>query len=276
MLHRISIDGEAIHGIYRARQLGLSYDYEALINYLDTQLNNKYLLGSLKEAILDSQIIHLTFDDGYVEHLEVARRLKERYNLRRQDITFAINVRNSTKDLKICTDWFYLMMHDNKAETLIELLYQSGYSKSLTTNDLTSSFEDIKSFIFRKNITEIKQFYKALSKVIKLSNHPPFFLNEYQVLELSKLFSIASHSINHIYLNNLKDKDALYEIAQSKLELEKIIKQSVDVFCYPDGINTKRLQGLCQQTGYKYALSIKQDAQKHNPYCIPRFAGIET
>ena len=110
MLHRVFTERNNIEKIYQYRMLGLSYQYKYLTEYIDEALSNGYKLGSLEEAVSDPSTIHLTFDDGYKEHLLIAKKLKKRYQLRKKDLTFCINVRNSREKTKLCTDVFYYLV----------------------------------------------------------------------------------------------------------------------------------------------------------------------
>ena len=275
MLHRVFFYDDKIQKIYKKRGLGLSCQYQELITYIDKQLNNNHRLGSLNEAIADPSIIHLSFDDGYVEHLEVAKKLKERYDLQKQDITFCINIRNCVLELKVCTDIFYFLIEEGKIDTVIENLYRFGYKGDLNSKEFLSYFDEVKAFIFEKELPEIIDHFKILTSMHQTNKINSLFMKTEQIIQLSKYFSIASHAVNHIYLDKLDEKKMLDELNKSKNTLENLINTQVRVFCYPDGRNTKPLQKLCKRAGYQYALAINTiDKLAINPYCIPRCSNL--
>lgn len=80
----------------------------------------------------------------------------------------------------------------------------------------------------------------------------PGYLTKAQVKEMadSGFVEIAGHTFNHIVLSKASDKDAYYEIAGSKRELEKIIDHPVTDFAYPYGLFTSIDEQICAKAGY--------------------------
>jgi peptidoglycan/xylan/chitin deacetylase (PgdA/CDA1 family) len=73
-----------------------------------------------------------------------------------------------------------------------------------------------------------------------------------QVAEMkqSNLVSFASHGVNHTRLRKLSDEDVLFELTESKTELEEQLGQPVRSFCYPYGAFDSRVRELVFQAGY--------------------------
>ena len=275
MLHRIYFGKECDQvAIYEKRKLGLLHSYQSLIKYIDHKLDKGCQFGTLAEAIQNPNIIHLTFDDGYVDHIRVARELKQRYSLHREHIHFCINVRNSMKKTKVCTDIFYKLIQNNQYEKIIKCLLNMGYERPVDADKLIENFAMIKDFIFQKDFSEIMNFFHTISNYVPHNDIDELFLKSGQVIELSKHFSIASHAINHVYLDCLNEEIAFNEIKESKKVLENLCDSKVDVFCYPDGRYTELLQHFCIQADYKYALAITPEKPDLNPYAIPRDSNL--
>lgn len=82
-------------------------------------------------------------------------------------------------------------------------------------------------------------------------------LNDKQLLELNDYgFEIGAHTMNHPSLTSVSIQKAEYEIRQSKASLERLLDNSVYTFCYPYGLQNKRLRQLVRRAGYCFACSV--------------------
>ena len=79
------------------------------------------------------------------------------------------------------------------------------------------------------------------------------YLNEQQILRLyqSGIVTFSSHSHNHLKLTNISSKDLKFELSKSKEILENILKNKIDVFCFPYGFFNKKIVNVCKLLGYK-------------------------
>ena len=70
--------------------------YEKLKSIIDEFLEKGFEFGSLKQCLLNpNRYFCLSFDDGFKEHLWVAKDLVKSYNIDKKSMLFAINVGNS-------------------------------------------------------------------------------------------------------------------------------------------------------------------------------------
>lgn len=74
-----------------------------------------------------------------------------------------------------------------------------------------------------------------------------------QIQDLSDVFEIGAHTINHKYLTRISNEEAEYEIKHSKLELEHITNKPVHGFCFPGGKYRLLHIKYVRQAGFKYA-----------------------
>ncbi len=267
MLHRIFFERDTIKDIYDSRKVGLAYSYREVVDFIDKALNDGYKLGSLQQALIDPSVIHLTFDDGYKEHLAVAKRLKAKYSLQRNSLTFCINVNNCTKTTKICTDVFYYLF--SKGEMLFVEEQLKNIGLSIAGEDFFDCFEVIKKHIFNNKNQDTLHLFERLSNYCQEIGCELPFLDKAEVVELSQYFSIASHALHHFNLTSLEDREKVYEMSHSKTTLQQLTNTQIDIFCYPDGACDDRLQKYCQDAGYSYALAIKENENSNN-FCVPR------
>lgn len=71
---------------------------------------------------------------------------------------------------------------------------------------------------------------------------------------------IGSHTLRHIYLNNLSDKILERELNESKTKLEEIVNNTVQTVSYPFGRFNKRVLAAAKKY---YTFGVQQ---MHNPY----------
>lgn len=85
----------------------------------------------------------------------------------------------------------------------------------------------------------------------------PNLLNPKQIKEMhSAGFEIGSHTMSHLYLPNESQRNAWYEIAKSKEELETLLGSEVLSFCYPYGAVNEQLKQMVKEVGYKIGCGV--------------------
>ena len=254
MFHRIKTITNHISDIYKDR--GMVHEIEELFCLIDKALSEGYKFGSISEAIECSNTIHLTFDDGYKEHLFIAKELKNRYGLEYGHITFSINVRNSFYPDKLCMDIVYQLMDNNELNKL---------NAPLGININHTNLDEIKKILFSTT-----KYIEEINKYVDM-NH--YFLNEEELVELSKLFSISSHCINHCFLTSLSESEVYMELLKSKEYLSAVLNTQVNTICFPDGKHSKEINNIAKRVGYKYGLAIapkmKEPIEYNLARCIP-------
>lgn len=254
MLHRIRLSStHKINELYYKRKMVISI--ERLFEIIDNRLSNGLSFGTIDQCLTSKNYFHLSFDDGFKEHLEVAYTLKEKYNLSNNHITFSVNIGNSIYKQYTGMDVIYELIKINKIQMLTDFLEIPA----------KSTISEMKSILINLHPDKLLQIHSFFQKDLKHLGE--LFLCEKDIVKLSKLFTIASHGIIHRNLTKYKQysKD---EIIKSKNELEKILNKKTDVFCYPEGKNDENVQNFVKIAGYKYGLSIKNELK--NNYFIGR------
>ena len=97
---------------------------------------------------------------------------------------------------------------------------------------------------------------------------------EIDELATSGLIHFGSHTRTHLRLHESASNDAqLGEIVQSRVELQAICGQSIDVFCYPNGVTCGDAVSLVSRH-YRGAVSTSRGwhVVGSSPYLIPRIA----
>ncbi|MCI0438816.1 MAG: polysaccharide deacetylase family protein [Chloroflexi bacterium] len=70
--------------------------------------------------------------------------------------------------------------------------------------------------------------------------------------------AFGSHSVTHRPMTALNCREAMAELADSKVAIEDMLGSEVSVFAYPYGRSTPVLRGMAQQAGYIAACGIEE------------------
>lgn len=254
MFHRIELTNNCkINELYYQRKMVCKID--ELFSIIDGYINNGYKIGSIEQSINSEDYFHLSFDDGFKEHLEVAVLLKDKYGLDCNNASFAINVSNSINNQYTGMDIVYEAIKQGKINQLC------NYCK-LDNNCDIKAIKTVLAKLKPNKLLELGEQFGDVSNALYKT-----FLNKSEIIELSKLFEITSHGMTHRFLTS-HQKESRYEIIKSKIVLENLIKKRINIFCYPEGKNDKAIQKHCKDAGYMYALSITHE--QDNNHCVGR------
>ena len=253
MLHRINLNnGFRFNKWYYKRKMIIPLT--DLYNIIDNLLKKGLKLGTITQALNSREYFHITFDDGFKEHLICAELLKKKYKIKYNHLTFSVNISNSFIGQFSGMDLIYEILESNP-QKLFDYL---KIDPSVEVKEIKQIYAKLKPYQF----FEINCLYKELQE--KLSQQ---FLNIKEVKVLSKIFQIASHGFYHRFLTEHKDCSEI-EIKKSKTFLEQIINKDIEIFCYPEGKNDKDIQDFLKKAKFKMALSIKHE--ENNNFCIGR------
>ncbi len=255
--------------------------------------------------------IFITFDDGYKDNFDFARKILEKYDLHSAFFIttgFLGSKRAWWDELaelfqqKLKSKEIYIT-HKNKEINVI--ITQEDEVLRLDF-DLYNKFKKKMSFhnkmIFHNNNLYLKksEFFVLSYIILKYSENPyekledlkkffeladssvshrdfNLFMNDRELFELSlnKNFVIGAHTQTHRVLSLLDYREQEWEILGSKKILQEIIGKEIFCFAYPFGLEgdfSETAQKICQEN-FKYSFSgIKGICTKFTPrYKIPRF-----
>jgi peptidoglycan/xylan/chitin deacetylase (PgdA/CDA1 family) len=103
----------------------------------------------------------------------------------------------------------------------------------------------------------------------------PDLLNASGIIELSKKnITFGSHTMSHPRLTRLDPVRRDEEVRRSKLELETLLGEKIDYFCYPYGDFDDGAAAAVKEAGYQAALTcIRGSATSaDDPFVLPRKA----
>jgi peptidoglycan/xylan/chitin deacetylase (PgdA/CDA1 family) len=98
---------------------------------------------------------------------------------------------------------------------------------------ITTSWDDGHPFDLRLADLLTKYGLRA-TFYVPLHNSRPT-MSAAQIRELSSIFEIGAHTVNHVRLTKISRKQATREIVDSKSQIEDIIAKPCSIFCFPGG-----------------------------------------
>jgi peptidoglycan/xylan/chitin deacetylase (PgdA/CDA1 family) len=88
------------------------------------------------------------------------------------------------------------------------------------------------------------------------SNQKPV-MDRSQIRELSKSFEIGAHTLEHVMIDRLSDREAGIQLSGSRQWIEELTGKSCRVFCFPGGKFRNRQLQLVRQAGYEAARTVE-------------------
>ncbi len=238
---------------------------------------------------LESYKVLLTFDDGYTDNFTIVKPLLEKYKLPAifflaskslgkqygtyywdvlQNIFLEKDNLPSTFSLNIYKGFFTLNIHEEeRLKTNDSTLNWSAGSKAI--NSRTNAF-------FKLSILLNNMHYDDVQKIInQLVNQCGTTLSN---LELPKIADaemlkniknhpyiiVGAHTVTHTNLPIQNKLSQIYELAQSKNDLELFTNTNILTFAYPDGQYSEKTLEYVKETGYKLAFTTKQQSINSN------------
>ncbi len=238
MYHRITDRPQA--SVIREPAFNLNVDLKSFneqIKYL-AKTHNCLSVTQVRDCLASGSFprnaVHITFDDGYKDNLELALPVLERYQVPATIFVCSGLVDGQTRL------WWHELEYLLSSRSVIEFKY-NGQSFQLRTDSKKWLFESydclnqlFKSINPQEQALILEQLYKpgetrysyaeqmlSWDQVRSLANHP--------------LITIGAHTSKHSVLSVLSDEDLRHEILDSKLRLEEELQQEVKFFSYPYG-----------------------------------------
>lgn len=224
------------------------------------------LVQNLKQNALVPKSVAVTFDDGYVDNLHVAKPILEKY-----DIPATVFVCTGFAGREFWWDELERLVTASKADlhTLKSQISENQFGCPLVP--VPRRAEGTKSRSFRREL--VKGLYRWLltappktreqfMDVVRLwaecdtqvlSTRRALTSAELIRLAEGGLIEVGAHTRSHPTLTRLAVHEQTEEIVSSKEYLEDLLDKPVCAFAYPNGKMTRETREILVRTGFKYA-----------------------
>jgi peptidoglycan/xylan/chitin deacetylase (PgdA/CDA1 family) len=215
----------------------------------------RILIGQSKSR----RFVTFTFDDGYIDNLIYAYPVFRKYH-----VPFAIYLTTGFIDRTAVMWWYLLKYLVSKLKRIQFRLMGNDYIFICETeSQKTTTYRLIKKLIIDSSP---ENFHYKTEQIFA-----PYFNNIFDITEKLTLnwdqirqmaqdpmVTFGAHTVNHLALASLSDKDMEQEIVKSKHRIESVIGSEVGHFSYPYGGSTKikdREFDFARSYGFKTAIT---------------------
>ena len=233
--------------------------------------------SAIRNASARARVV-VTFDDGYVDNLEVAAPLLAAQGL---PATFFVNTpRRSDREM-----WWNELTHALAAPVACDFLeIEVGRRVAVDVRNETAREQAVINLAAHLETMSIASVEAILSSVYRQLGVEPHrcalhrVLKDHELVELQRLgaFEIGCHTPSHAALVALDDEEAAEEIAASRSHLTELFGTVPESFAYPFGslgyTFTAGHAQMIQGAGFSQAFTTEhQDvARWFDPYLVPR------
>ncbi len=138
-------------------------------------------------------------------------------------------------------------------------------------------FREIKAILKTLYEEERENLFRQIADQLAVAKkNPARILSSKEIREMADAgIDFGAHTVYHPILSRVPPRLAQEEIKESKSQLEKILRQEVRGFCYPNGEEgdfDEVIKGMVRHAGYEYACSTIEgvtDASS-DPYALKR------
>lgn len=191
----------------------------------------------------------ITFDDGWVDNLEYALPILEKYSVPATIFCVSKMISGRVNYWPGLVSRLIIELSKSSYNNYIKMpecawlanacaKFSINWEKP-NTNDLDKIVESLKIY---KDL-EILNFIDETKAKVNLrytENRQVLNVEEIKLMTRTGLIDIGSHTINHIRFTDSTPSEILqHEIIKSKEIITSLIGENVDVFCYPNGYHPK-------------------------------------
>lgn len=200
--------------------------------------------------------------------------LSRHYNIISLDQYLAVRTKQSTARLPRRS--LIVTLDDGHIENYKLLDLAKKYNVPLTIFLCSGLVNTNRHYWFKfAGIPSTSESFKAISELdrlrvlYQLGFHPekefayPQALNRSQIAEMKDYINFQGHTVFHPCLPGCNDQTSLFEIEQSKKQLEQDFDLSINALAYPNGEYTEREIQYAQKAGYTCAVTLEHGFNDH-------------
>ena len=222
--------------------------------------------------------IALTFDDGYLDNLEIAAPILHEYGV---PATFFLTSERRPGSGVFWWDaleWM-LLAGDDIPDALELRIAGASRTVSVADADARRAAHDELYAIFKGSTPAVRddlltQISRSIRMPAGLDAQRPMTVGEIQRLRSFPLIDVGAHSVHHLSLPLLSPEDCHSEVFESRSALERLIGQPVSGFAYPFGDVSPGAVRAVMEAGFDYAVGCETRVlrAREHPLKLPRLA----
>lgn len=206
---------------------------------------------------LNRPTISLSFDDGYLNNLEVALPIIEKY---RVPVTFFV-LGTCAVDGEPRVAWPDLIAVLGRMDVGQFRLGSEQYAGTKNIRTGTSLSDDLKRMSAAGRDEALAELDARFSLSRELEHVPSEIWKlmdpgELKRLSESRYVEIGSHAYGHYNLGLISPADALADMKRSKEVLEALLDRPVQSIAFPDGSYSQVVKDLAMSLGFKRQLAV--------------------
>ncbi len=275
-LHRVSDEESITFPPFKIK------DFELLLRYIDKHYQ-LVTIDTLSATRGSKPSLILSFDDGFLDFYENALPLLKKYGMPCNlnvvtnclDNNFQIWTQRQNNLLQEIFARKHNCVLDLGSKQTMPPSRQINIDNFHSQNIINKNLE-LFHFLISKDENFVDRFLnEAESKMpFKIPFTPMMSWNNLKVALEKYDIELGSHSVSHITLSNIRDKEKLVaEINDSKILIEKHMGRKVNIFAFPNGNYNEAVIDECRLAGYRHVLTVDEQLikkEKVNEFKLPR------
>lgn len=252
-----------------------TFDWQmSLLSKYFTPISLTSAMDHLEQGTLPSNAVCVTFDDGYLNNLEVAQPILEKYQI---PATVYIATGFSTGQNMWNDRLIDLFADQALSRFSLEALGASPMDVSDWDSRRSAAYSLIPQIKYR-DYQERQKLIDALYVENNVQSAPRKMMTPDEIRKLSSLgVDIGAHTVDHPILQSQDEQEQLRQIQTSKETLENWLQKPVTGFAYPNGKPVKdygeSAVEIVKKLGFRYAVSTRwgNSTKYTNPFELNRF-----
>ena len=228
----------------------------------------------LDEGTLPSCSLAITFDDGYLDNVEVALPILLRYRLK---ATFFVSTGTLDGGM-MWNDRVFEAVRQCRCESLDLTAIGIGRLSLTSRAERVTAFKHCIDRLKYLPLNQRSDYVDTLVGMTDATLSEKVMVDRADVRRLSEAgMSIGAHTVNHPILSSLDERRAEAEILESKQELTEIVGEEVKWFAYPNGFPGKDFLtdhvAIVRRLGFWAAVTTSPGTAQRstNRFQLPRF-----
>jgi peptidoglycan/xylan/chitin deacetylase (PgdA/CDA1 family) len=269
------------HGVSKSENFSIngrhlpSAEFEKHLRYFKRHFNILSLTDLCKahEDNRSRNSIAITFDDGYLNNVQNAVPLLLKYEI---PATFFISTISLTdRDYIHPSDYIDLIRKSTSESLEINGMHFHHRNSDLITNSGKSLHSYINSLSFeefRHTLTTLQNKFPRKNILNGIDPELYTLMSSDSMMQFvsTKLFTVGSHSHEHVNLSTLSIEELNHQVGTSKRFLDSKMQTPVNSIAFPYGYFNEDVLDRSSQTGYQYMLAGGSVPDKWRDRVFPR------